>query len=501
MEMIPYEKSFASHDKSQYWSSKNGEIKPENVYKSSGKKYCFDCNCGHTFIKRICEISGGTWCGYCSNPPNHLCDNTECKICFDKSFASHEKSKFWSDKNKDIIPRQIFYSTSKKFWFQCDKCVHSFESPISGITNKIRGKWCPYCVNKKLCDDMDCKTCFDKSFASHEKSKYWSDKNLKKPRDVFISAFDSYLFNCYCGHEITKHLYTIANKNGWCKYCVNQGICDNVDCKMCFEKSFASHEKSNFWSNKNTKKPRDIMKNCNDIFIFDCSCGHEYNTPLKNVITGFWCGYCSNPPKYLCDNADCKKCFEKSFASHEKSKFWGDNGIIKPRDITKGSGKKFNFICNNKHPFSASLSMISGQNTWCPKCINKTEGKLFEKLNIIYPSIIIQFKQEWCKNIFYLPFDFCIPEHNIIIELDGGQHFYQVRNFKPPEKQLENDLYKQQCANDNNYSVIRLLQEDVWNDKYDWCKELCDAIEEIKRGDDVVNIYLCKNSEYDKFNL
>ena len=36
-------------------------------------------------------------------------------------------------------------------------------------------------------------------------------------------------------------------------------------------------------------------------------------------------------------------------------------------------------------------------------------------------------------------------------------------------------------------------------DSYDWCKELCDAIEEIKRGDDVVNIYLCKNGEYDNF--
>jgi hypothetical protein len=36
-------------------------------------------------------------------------------------------------------------------------------------------------------------------------------------------------------------------------------------------------------------------------------------------------------------------------------------------------------------------------------------------------------------------------------------------------------------------------------DKYDWCKELCDAIEEIKQSDDVVNIYLCKNGEYDNF--
>jgi very-short-patch-repair endonuclease len=132
----------------------------------------------------------------------------------------------------------------------------------------------------------------------------------------------------------------------------------------------------------------------------------------------------------------------------------------------------------------------------CPFCTNKTEGKLFEKIKYIYPTITTQFNQEWCKN---KRFDFCIPEHNIIIELDGAQHFRQIRNWQSPEEQFENDKFKEQCANDNNYSVIRLLQEDVWTDKYDWCKELCDTIEEIKQGDNIVNIYLCKNNEYDGF--
>ena len=79
------------------------------------------------------------------------------------------------------------------------------------------------------------------------------------------------------------------------------------------------------------------------------------------------------------------------------------------------------------------------------------------------------------------------------------QHFQQVSNWSSPEEQFENDKYKEKCANDNNYSVIRILQEDVLNDAYDWCKELCDAIEEIIYGDEIVNIYLCKNGEYDKF--
>ena len=74
-----------------------------------------------------------------------------------------------------------------------------------------------------------------------------------------------------------------------------------------------------------------------------------------------------------------------------------------------------------------------------------------------------------------------------------------MSNWSSPEEQQENDKYKEECANKNGYSVIRLLQEDVFNDSYDWIKELCDAIEEIKSSKEIINRRLCKNNEYDDF--
>lgn len=138
----------------------------------------------------------------------------------------------------------------------------------------------------------------------------------------------------------------------------------------------------------------------------------------------------------------------------------------------------------------------------CPVCANKTENKLYKSIVQFYPNIQTQFKQEWCKKIKALPFDFCIPEHNIIIELDGPQHFIQISNWDSPEEQLKNDKYKEKCANDNGYSTIRVLQKDVYNDTYEWLQELRDSIEEIKKhqivhGDEILNIYLGK--EYDKY--
>ena len=130
-------------------------------------------------------------------------------------------------------------------------------------------------------------------------------------------------------------------------------------------------------------------------------------------------------------------------------------------------------------------------------CFNKTEAKLYGILIALYSTLITQFTPEWIKPKRY---DFCIPELKIIFELDGRQHFIQVSNWSSPETQFENDKYKQKCANENGYSVIRILQEDVLNDTYDWLKELCETIEELKNGNEIArNVYLCKNGEYDAF--
>ena len=132
----------------------------------------------------------------------------------------------------------------------------------------------------------------------------------------------------------------------------------------------------------------------------------------------------------------------------------------------------------------------------CPSCINKTEYKFYEKIKEIYPTIKRQYKVEWCKNKQRLPFDFAIEELKIIIELDGEQHFTQVSNWTSPETQIENDKYKTDCANQNGFSVIRLLQDDVYNDKFDWFNEIQISVSKIIATQKIHNIYICKNNEY-----
>jgi hypothetical protein len=52
-----------------------------------------------------------------------------------------------------------------------------------------------------------------------------------------------------------------------------------------------------------------------------------------------------------------------------------------------------------------------------------------------------------------------------------------------------------------DFSIIRILQKDVYNNKYDWLNEIINNIEKIKNENRVQNIYMCKNNEYKDFEI
>jgi len=423
------------------------------------------------------------------------------KPTYEESFASHPKAEFWSKKNQ-LNPSDVYMQSGKKYWFDCNICNHEFDASLDNI---YRNKWCSYCVNKKICTNNKCNICFEKSFASHPRAVYWSTKNILKPREVAKCDNKKYYFNCNeCKHE----LYIVLNGlkgDKWCKYCTNQSLCNNNDCKICFEKSFASHSKAVFWSNKNKLNPRDVIKGTESMYFFDCiECNHTFESRLYLITKGGWCNYCRSTSNMLCDNKDCKICFDKSFASHPKAKYWSKKNKITPREVKKCSNQRFIFNCDEcNNEFDGHLGNITICNNWCPKCVNKTEKILFNELKQYYSTLEHQFRVDWCKNkklnIFW-PFDFVISDLKIIIELDGEQHFTQVSSWKSPEVAQERDIYKMKCANKNGYSVIRILQDDVFNNKYDWLNELKSHIEKITCDKKVQNIFMCKNDEYKIFD-
>ena len=105
--------------------------------KKKFKFICFDCN--HIISMTLHNISNGYWCGYCSG--RYLCGESDCNVCYEKSFARHhpDKALEWSSKN---IPKpyQETKASTKKFWFDCTKCNHCllYTSPSPRDRQKSR---------------------------------------------------------------------------------------------------------------------------------------------------------------------------------------------------------------------------------------------------------------------------------------------------------------------------------------------------------------------------
>jgi very-short-patch-repair endonuclease len=408
------------------------------------------------------------------------------------SFAEHPKSQFLVDKDIDVS--KIKCGSCMKYLFQCDKCNHQFESAISNVV--ALGRWCPYCCvpSRKLCHNDECNDCFQRSFASHPKSKCLIDKTLD-PRRLIGGSNKSYEFLCdICDHVFQIQLVSV--KAGcWCPYCCSppKMLCNDDECQRCFDRSFAAHPKSACLADK-LINPRMISIQNDKSYLFDCDkCSHQFTKPIYSITSKTspsWCPYCVN--QKLCD---CLDCFHKSFALHPKSAFVVDKTIDLGK-ITLGANKKLMFecdVCLSK--FESAVYHVTSKNNprWCPFCTNKSEKILHEYLLTLYPDIIYQYRVEWCKNKNHLPFDICIPSLNIIIELDGIQHFKKISNWGEPEKRRQIDIYKMTCAIANGFSIIRLFQEDLFYNRIDWKNELHKY---IKKYDSPVIVFIDKKGLY-----
>jgi len=317
--------------------------------------------------------------------------------------------------------------------------------------------------------------------------EYWHDDNPKTPQEVFMNTQTKYKFNCdACPHIFSSRLGHIVNGH-WCPYCANRALCEkSLTCPTCLPKTFHSFEGKRpngiptveYWHEDNHKKPHEEFMNSDKKYKFNCdACPHIFSSRLGNIVRGHWCPYCSNPPKKLCDDTlSCQSCLKKTFHSFDgKTPYgnkvldcWNKENHKKPHEVFMCSGTKYKFNCDAcPDIFSSALcDVVTG--SWCPTCKNKTEKLVLEFLQNKFSKKDVkrQFKHEKVKNIRELPFDICLLPHKIIIEVDGMQHFKNHCHFKSHAvEQCERDCKKMKIIFEEGYSVIRIVQQEVWFEK------------------------------------
>ena len=103
----------------------------------------------------------------------------------------------------------------------------------------------------------------------------------------------------------------------------------------------------------------------------------------------------------------------------------------------------------------------------CPLCLNKSKKE--EEIDIFLRKHNINFIREHrfkdCKYKNSLPFDFYLPDNNIVIEYQGEQHFKQSRRGeKLEDRQMKDQIKRDYCKN-NNITEIEINYFDNLNEQ------------------------------------
>jgi Probable Zinc-ribbon domain len=417
-------------------------------------------------------------------------------------FDSSHRSEQWifGPKNDNLEPKDVAIQSSKLRWFNCGICPHEIQITPAQIH---QGRWCKYCAHKELCKNLECEMCLENSFRSSSESKFWSKINPMDPRFVFKSSHKEYLFNCPCGHQFKASPHDITSGH-WCPYCCEPPklLCKDLKCTSCWAKSISSSPRAPQWLKTNLLTTREVFLNTVALYGWKCDnedCEHEFQASPANITSkNSWCPYCSNPPKLLCEDFNCEPCFDKSFWSSKRVRNWMKCNPH-PRYVFLNCHDEFSFKCDEGHEFQMSCAKVT-TGRWCPLCYNKGEAIVHAFLLKHFKKVQHQFRPVWAVNAKgnRSKFDSTVHTDKIIWETDGPQHFGQLRNWGSASENQTKDALKMKQANENGYSVVRVMWEDVFYDKNDWdVKILVEVRETIILSGKVQNVFICLNNEYE----
>jgi very-short-patch-repair endonuclease len=370
----------------------------------------------------------------------------------------------WSKRN-EFKADQVFISSGTKVWFDCHNCGHEYNQRPG---TKTRGIGCPFCskFNSKLCGDIKCSFCLPKSCDKYKNT--WSSKNDKKPQEVTLHSSVKFWFYCPdCSHSYEQKPSHKTSGSG-CSFCTkfNTKLCGDKSCLFCLEKSCYKYKE--IWSQKNSKKPQEVSLSSDTKYFFNClDCSHDYyQSPASKTNSGSGCPFCSN--RKICGDKSCLFCLPKSCNVY--SDIWSSKNDKTPEQVSISNGTKYFFNCLDCiHRYEQTPRNKTKGGNGCPFCKNKTERKVADFLK----EINIKFKKEF-KIDSNKRYDFYLPDFNLIIEIDGNQHFKQISNWNRYEHTIENDIQKMKIAIENGYSILRIYQPDIWKEKIDWKKYIKD---------------------------
>ena len=284
----------------------------------------------------------------------------------------------------------------------------------------------------------------------------------------YINSKTKLKYKCQQGH-FGQIAYTSFQQGHRCAKCANN-------------KKYNYSEVKNYFSQNNYILISKDYINSHSLLEYECPLGHLGKICYYSFIQNHRCPICANNKKLSYN--EVKNEFEKFSYKLISKEYINNHSLLE-------------YECDNYHKNKISFKHFR-RGERCPDCKHKTEKLVFEFLKENFEQVISQAKFDWCKDKRCLPFDFII--NDIIIEVDGQQHFDQVSTWKDPKETQERDFFKMNKALENNYKIIRISQEDIFRNKINWKELLLEAIEKLKTTEQNI-LYIAEHNDIDENDL
>ncbi|MBR6870222.1 MAG: hypothetical protein IKM91_01200 [Candidatus Methanomethylophilaceae archaeon] len=404
----------------QWHPTKNGAVKPSDVFPSTGKKYWWICENGHEWQSSPNNRMKVFNCPYCSG--HH-------PVPGETDFATLHPDlmmEWHPTRNGTADPGVLSPGSAYKAWWVCPE-GHEWQTTVSA---RVSGVPCPYCSGRRLVRGRN-----DLATVYPEIAKEWHPtlNGDLTPRDVKPGSVRRIWWMCEKGHEWQAKLVDRSTSRG-CPFCAmgRQASFNEKAILVCLQKTFPEIDfESNYTRFKkrgvseldiyvpslglaieydgprHTNYARDNAKSeaCrklgirlyrikehlrkgdeslfDDVFMWvsDHAQGKEMNEVIntleKEIATAAGIGCWTSHADLYRYRSEINEILivhpEKSLAEMypEVAKQWHPtrNGSLLPKEVYAGSNRKAWWVCEKGHEWEAVIS--SRSRTGCPYCSNR----------------------------------------------------------------------------------------------------------------------------------
>lgn len=294
--------------------------------------------------------------------------------------------------------------------------------------------------------------------------------DLPKHSNVYIPVVCD-----YCGKTFNSIFQSVMNG----RKKINKDCCN--DCKnIKYQEIYLMEHIDNTWRRiekfceekkyELLTKKEDIKSLKCDYISYNCPIHGNKSSLLQNFVHGHGCHDCGRIVAIQKQRHDIDD-INLTISSVNGNKW------LNPKEYLRANETNLKILCGccGEGIFTTSFTSYKLGANRCDKCsksMSKYEKVISDVLTQNNVDFIFQYRIPDCKDIYPLPFDFYLPQYNLLIEFDGEQHinpYYYITMLGEEEgnkmflKGQYHDSIKTEYCKVHRINLLRISFKDKYN--------------------------------------